>query len=119
MYASNQKLKKKKKQKFFCNFLDQKLLFIVLMSNELPVQEKRSAHKREHPAPQMKFNNFFLSLWVIFALLDPDCESGSGRRSSDPIVPLKDRLPCGGEIRDEGENHDGGRHQQGDHLPLL
>jgi hypothetical protein len=26
----------------------------------------------------MKFIKFFHCLWVIFALLDPDCESGSG-----------------------------------------
>ncbi len=32
---------------------------------------------REHPALQnMKFLNFFLFLWVIFALLDPDPDSG-------------------------------------------
>jgi hypothetical protein len=31
----------------------------------------------------MKFCNFFLLLWVIFALLDPDSESGSG--FTDPI----------------------------------
>jgi hypothetical protein len=32
-----------------------------------------SALKIEHPAFQkMKFINFFLCLWVIFALLDPD-----------------------------------------------
>jgi hypothetical protein len=29
----------------------------------------------------MRFLNFFLLLWVIFALLDPDSESGS----TDPI----------------------------------
>ncbi len=31
--------------------------------------------------------NFFLCLWVIFALLDPDpdCESGFGYGSRDPI----------------------------------
>ncbi len=40
----------------------------------------------EHPALQkMKFINFFLFLWVIFAVLDPDCESGSGYRFRDPI----------------------------------
>jgi hypothetical protein len=52
------------------------------------LQEKLSALKREHPAIQkMKFINFFLCLWVIFALLgpDPDCESGSGYGSRDPI----------------------------------
>jgi hypothetical protein len=38
-----------------------------------PGQEKPSALKREHLAFQkMKFINFFLYLWVIFALLDPD-----------------------------------------------
>jgi hypothetical protein len=35
---------------------------------------------------KMKFINFFLFLWVIFALLGPDpdvdCESGSGSASS-------------------------------------
>jgi hypothetical protein len=33
----------------------------------------------------MKFSNYFLFLWVIFVLLDPNlfCESGS--RSRDPI----------------------------------
>jgi hypothetical protein len=31
------------------------------------------ALKREHPALQnIKFLNFFLPLWVIFALIDPD-----------------------------------------------
>jgi hypothetical protein len=36
-------------------------------------QKKPSALKREHPALQnMKFLNFFLLLWVIFALMDPD-----------------------------------------------
>ncbi len=44
-------------------------------------EEKPSALKREHPAlKKMKFINFFLCLWVIFALLD---RSGYGSR--DPI----------------------------------
>jgi hypothetical protein len=48
------------------------------------LQKKPSALKRGHPTLQnMKFFNFFLLLWVIFALLDPDSESGSG--STDPI----------------------------------
>jgi hypothetical protein len=35
----------------------------------------------------MKFLNFFLLLWVIFALLDPDPDSeyGSGSESTDLI----------------------------------
>ncbi len=57
-----------------CNFLMSKL------------QEKPSVLKREHRALQkIKFVNFFLCLWVIFALLnpDPDCEFES--ESRDPI----------------------------------
>jgi hypothetical protein len=57
------------------------------------LQEKPSALRREHPALQkFKFINFFLCLWVIFALLDPypDCESGYGPRDplthQDPIL---------------------------------
>jgi hypothetical protein len=39
------------------------------------LQEKTSALEREHPVPvlkNMKILDFFLFLWVIFALLDPD-----------------------------------------------
>jgi hypothetical protein len=40
------------------------------------VQEKPSALKRGHPALQkIKFSNFFLFLWVIFAFLDPNPET--------------------------------------------
>jgi hypothetical protein len=36
------------------------------------LQEKPLALRREHSAlPKMKFMNFFVFLWVIFALLDP------------------------------------------------
>ncbi len=50
------------------------------------LQEKHSALKREHPALQnMKFLNFFLFLWVISALLDPDPDSESGFGSTDLI----------------------------------
>jgi hypothetical protein len=55
------------------------------------LQEKPSALKREHPVlKNMKILDFFLFLWVIFALLDPDpatqinadpCGSGSGHGS--------------------------------------
>jgi hypothetical protein len=44
------------------------------------LQKKPAAHKRGHPTLQnMNFYNFFLLLWVIFALLDldPDFRSGS------------------------------------------
>jgi hypothetical protein len=51
----DQKMKKKKmQQKSFWSFLDKKL-------------------QKEHPAlQQMKFINFFLFLWVIFGIVDPD-----------------------------------------------
>jgi hypothetical protein len=48
--------------------------------------EKPSDLKSEHPAfPNIKFMNCYLFFWAIFALLDPDYESGSGYGSRDPI----------------------------------
>ncbi len=50
--------------------------------------EEASALKRKHPALQnIKFLNFFLLLWVIFALLDPDPDPDSeyGSGSTDLI----------------------------------
>ncbi len=48
------------------------------------LQKKPPAHKRGHPTIQNR--NFFLLLWVIFALLDPDPDSnyGSGSGSNGP-----------------------------------
>jgi hypothetical protein len=49
-------------------------------------QEKTSALNGEHPVlKNMKILDFFLFLWVIFALLDPDpqFESGSGSSNSN------------------------------------
>jgi hypothetical protein len=44
--------------------------------------------KREHPALQsMKFLDFFLLLWVLLALLDPDPDFESGYGSTDLINP--------------------------------
>ncbi len=58
--------------------------------------------------------------WIRLTNPDPDTESRDPIESrSTALFPLNDRLPCGGEIGDEGENHNGGRHQQGEHLPLL
>jgi hypothetical protein len=61
------------------------------------LQKKPSALKRGHPTLQnMNFYKFFLLLWVIFALLDPDPDSESG--STDPIEsgsnPDPDPEPC-------------------------
>ncbi len=62
-------------------FLNKKLLFtyskVSIRDVRRPTSNYRrrlpSALKREHPTLQnMKFLNFFLFLWVIFALLDPD-----------------------------------------------
>jgi hypothetical protein len=51
------------------------------------LQEKPPAHKRGHPTLQNM--DFFLLLWVIFALLDPDPDPysnyGSGSGSNGPI----------------------------------
>jgi hypothetical protein len=50
--------------------------------------EKPSALKREHPALQkMKLIICFIFFWAIFVKLDPDpdCESGPGYGSTDPI----------------------------------
>jgi hypothetical protein len=43
------------------------------------LQEKPSALKREHPVlKNMKILDFFLFLWVILALLDPDLQFSCG-----------------------------------------
>jgi hypothetical protein len=52
------------------------------------LQEKPSALKREHPVlKNMKNLDFFLFLWIIFALLDPEpdpqFECGSGSSNSN------------------------------------
>jgi hypothetical protein len=58
-------------------------LSLGLLKRTSKLQEKPSALKREHSAllKNMKFINFFLFLWVVFALLNPDtdldCKSGS------------------------------------------
>jgi hypothetical protein len=45
---------------------------------------KEASIPQKHPAlRKMKFINRFLFCWVIFSLLDPDCESGSG--FNDPL----------------------------------
>ncbi len=81
----DQKLKEKKYSRnlvlsFFkiknCNLLMSKL------------KEKPSALIRAHLTfKKLRFIYFFLCLWVILALLDPDpdCESGSGFGSGGPI----------------------------------
>ncbi len=76
-------------------FIDKKLQFTYPWASMKDVQatgqEKPSALKREHSALQnMKFHNFFLFLWVIFALMDPDPESTDLIESgSNPDPDLK------------------------------
>jgi hypothetical protein len=70
-----------KKMKFL---LHQKLQFTIPKppKRTYKLQKKPSALKRENPSLQnMKFFNFFLLLWVIFALpnLDPNSESAETR----------------------------------------
>jgi hypothetical protein len=49
------------------------------------LQEKPSALKIEQPALQkMKFINFFLRLWVIFAFPDPNMDP-----DTDPGTPIE------------------------------
>ncbi len=63
-------------------FFYQKLQFTYPWASKF--QKKPSALKREHPALQnMKFLQFFVLLWVIFALLDPDPDSEYGSGSTD------------------------------------
>jgi hypothetical protein len=51
-----------------------------------------TALKREHPAIQnMKFLNFFLLLWVIFALLDLDPDPAT-QINADPDTDLQVHL---------------------------
>jgi hypothetical protein len=71
-------------------FLDRKLQITypwasIKDAQAMRVQEKPSALKREHPALQnnLKILYFFLYLWVIFALLDPDTDPAT-QINADP-----------------------------------
>jgi hypothetical protein len=58
------------------------------------LQKKPSALKREHISLQkIKFITFFLCLWVISALLDPDCESDPNTDLGTPLNPDPDSNP--------------------------
>ncbi len=65
---------KKNKKKFWIK--NYNLLIPRPPERKSKPQKRLSALKREHPAlHNMKFLNFFLLLWVIFALLDPDTDA--------------------------------------------
>ncbi len=74
---------------FFFFFLSKTAIYLSLGLHKVCPSYRRSLQlKRGHPTLQnMNFYQFFLLLWVIFALLDPDPdpEYGSGSGSTDPI----------------------------------
>jgi hypothetical protein len=75
MTKNIKKLQLKQNRKFN-NFLIANRNFLIPRPRTSKLLEKRSALKREHPALQnMKFLNFFIILWVISDLLDPDLTS--------------------------------------------
>jgi hypothetical protein len=59
------------------------------------LQEKPSALKREHPVQKnMKIQDFFLFLWVIFVLLDPDPDPAT-QINADPCGSGSETLRTG------------------------
>jgi hypothetical protein len=77
------KTEEKKYSRKFLYFFHQKLQFTYVRTKG----EVFSPPRRPSSTLKMRFINFLLCLWVILALLDPDpdCESGSGYGSRDPI----------------------------------
>jgi hypothetical protein len=60
----------------------------LLKNVQATIHENPSALKREHQAlKKMKIITFYLFLWAIFALLDPDPDCESGSESRDPLNP--------------------------------
>jgi hypothetical protein len=66
-------------ENFFISFFDQKLQFTYPYASIKNIHSKlQLSALGEHSSLQkMKFINYFILFWVIFALLDPDpdCES--------------------------------------------
>jgi hypothetical protein len=79
---------------------------------------------REHSAlPKIKFINFFLCLWVIFALLDPDPDRETGSGPRDPIESGSTALLGGFDVfvceGKDGVERIGERHELGLQLQVL
>jgi hypothetical protein len=74
-------MKNEKKNNTAENFLIKNCMLLITK-----VQEKPSVLSREHPALPKKGNSltFLFVCGSFFALLDPDCEPGSGYGSRDP-----------------------------------
>ena len=67
---------------------DQKLQFtysLASIKNVQVTEEAFSSQKRPSNTLKHELLNFFLLLWFIFGLLDPDPDSESGSGSTDPI----------------------------------
>jgi hypothetical protein len=69
---------------------EKKIIFFVDLKLQFPypyasVEEALSSQKRTSSTQNIKFLNFFLLLWFIFALLDPDPDSEHGSGSTDQI----------------------------------
>jgi hypothetical protein len=72
-YQSGSRVSMTKKLKKMYSWQKNLIFFKIKNKRRPKLQETPSAQKREHPTLQnIKFLNFFLFLWVIFALQDPD-----------------------------------------------
>ncbi len=94
--------KKITSENYIFNFFKSKIaIYLSLGLHKVCPSYRRSLQLSKEAIQHFKtwtFTNFCLLLWVIFALLDPDSESGSG--STDPIEsgsnPDPDPQPCTG-----------------------
>ncbi len=99
---NDQKLKKNYSWNLFFIFLWSKTaIYLSLGLHKVCPSYRRSLQLSKEAIQHFKtwtFTNFFLLLWVIFALLDPDPDSESGSGSKDPIEsgsnPDPDPQPC-------------------------
>jgi hypothetical protein len=88
---NDQNWKKKLQLKiFFIFFWSKTAIYLSLGLHKVYPSYRRSLQLSKEAFQLFKtwtFTNFFLLLWVIFALLDPDPDSeyGSGSGSTDPI----------------------------------
>ncbi len=88
---NDQKFKKKLQLKnFFFFFGSKTAIYLSLGLHKVYPSYRRSLQLSKEAIQHFKtwtFTNFFLLLWVIFSLLnpDPDSEYGSGFGSTDPI----------------------------------
>ncbi len=81
---NDQKLKKKQ----LISFLSITAMYLSLGLHKVCLSYRRSLQLSKEAIQHFKtwtFTNFFLLLWVIFALLDPDPDSEYGSGSTDPI----------------------------------